>query len=264
MNCQDFEITILSMARAQLLEASARRQALAHIAQCPACADRFAEQQALTAAVRATAKSLRDEGASAQVEQSLRAAFRKQANAAPARGFAPTRARQWPKQALMAVAAALLLIFLAGVIRQWSMVDRIQKVAEVRPTPQTPLAASDQKSPLPAAPHPEPETMRHFVAKRRQTRHPVQRSVENGEEVTTDFFALADENELVPLESGQVLRIKLPGSTLISMGFPITAESASQNVLADLLVGQDGQARAIRFVRPGEAADIGSLQPNNK
>jgi hypothetical protein len=48
------------------------------------------------------------------------------------------------------------------------------------------------------------------------------------------------------------------------MGFPITAESASQNVLADLLVGQDGQARAIRFVRPGEAADTGSLQPNNK
>jgi hypothetical protein len=252
------------MARAQLLEASVRRQALAHIAQCAACADRLAEQQALTAAVRTTAKSLRDEGASAQVEQSLRAAFRKQANAAPARGFAPTRARQWPKRTLVAMAAALLLIVLAGAIRQWSFVDRKQKVAEVRPIPQTPLPAGNKKTPLLPGNQPERETVRDFVGQRRRSRRPVQRSVENGEEVTTDFFALADENELVPLESGQVLRIKLPGSTLISMGFPITAESASQNVLADLLVGQDGQARAIRFVRPGEAADTGSLQPNNK
>jgi len=264
MNCQDFETTILSMARAQLLEVSARRQTLAHIAQCPACADRLAEQQELTAAVRVTAKSLRDEGASAHVEQSLRAAFRKQANAAPAPGFAPTRARHWPKRAMVAVAAILLLFALAGAIRHWSLADRRQKTAEVRPPPQTPLPAGDQKSPLPAPDQPEPETVRHFAAQRRRDRHPVQRSVENGGEVTTDFFALADESELVPLESGQVLRIKLPGSTLISMGFPITAENASQNVLADLLVGQDGQARAIRFVRPGEAADTGSLQPNNK
>ena len=102
MNCQDFETTILSMARAQLLEASARRQALAHIAQCPACADVLAEQQALTAAVRATAKNIRDEGASAHVEQSLRAAFRQQMGAAPALsygGIARIRIRQWPQPA---------------------------------------------------------------------------------------------------------------------------------------------------------------------
>ncbi|HMX28366.1 MAG TPA: hypothetical protein PKC13_22460 [Blastocatellia bacterium] len=135
MNCRDFETTILSMARAQLLEASARRQTLAHIAECPACADRLAEQQALTAAVRATAKSLREEGASAHVEQSLRAAFRKRMSDAPGFNHSPIRARQWPKRALLAAAAILLLFLLAGAIRQWSFADQNQKTATAPPAP---------------------------------------------------------------------------------------------------------------------------------
>jgi hypothetical protein len=62
------------------------------------------------------------------------------------------------------------------------------------------------------------------------------------------------------LESGQVLRVELSTSTLISMGLRVTAEDVSKPVLADLLVGQDGVPRAIRFVRSGEASDSGSLE----
>ncbi len=261
MNCQDFETTILSMARAQLLEASARRQALAHIAQCPACADVLAEQQALTAAVRATAKNIRDEGASAHVEQSLRAAFRQQMGAAPALsygGIARIRIRQWPQPALVAVAAALLIILLAGTIWRWSFTDRRQKTATVQPAPATPK--EDEKLPERLSPAPQRESVRHIAGERRRARNPVQRSATSGEEITTEFIALANEGELVPLESGQVLRVELPTSTLISMGIPITAEDVSKPVLADLLVGQDGMARAIRFVRPGEARELSLLQ----
>ena len=261
MNCQELETIILGMARAQLLEASARRQALAHIARCEDCAERLAEQQELTAAVRAAGRNLRSEEASAHVEQSLLAAFRKQANVAPARSPKPIRARQWPKLAL-AAAAIVLLALLAGAIRQWQVADPGQKTAIVPTAPD-----KNEKSPegfLPTV-QPERKAVRHFAGQRRQAQSSIPRDATSGEEVVTEFISLAGENELVPLESGQVLRVELPTSTLISMGLPITTEDVSKPVLADLLVGQDGLARAIRFVRPGEAAYTGSpQQPNNK
>ena len=265
MNCQDFETIILSMARAQLIEASARRQAFAHIAQCPGCADMLAEQQALTAAVRATAKSIRDEGASAHVEQSLRAAFRQQIEDSPAfcyrgshGGIARIRAWQWPRPALVALAAALLIILLAGTIWRWPFTDPRQKTVTVQPAPGA--SQENEKLPESLSPTPQREPVQHIAGERRRARNPVQRSATSGEEVTTEFIALANEGELVPLESGRVLRVELSASTLISMGLPITAEDVSKPVLADLLVGQDGMARAIRFVRPGEATDLSSLQ----
>lgn len=264
MNCQDFELHILAMARAQLLDASARRQTLAHIAECAVCADRFVEQQTLTAAVNATAKSLRYEEASAQVEQSLRAAFRKQSKTPTVFRSAPIRTRQWSKITFAAVTAIVLLILLAGVVRQKRSGISNEKMAEVRPSPiMTPKNDPSQNPPpsLPAR-----ETLRQVASERRHVRRPVPKATTELEEAITGFIALSNGNQLVPLESGQVLRVELPTSTLISMGLPITAEDVSKPILADLLVGQDGMARAIRFVRSGEIADAGGLQQqsNNK
>ncbi len=265
MNCQDFESIILGMARAQLLEASARRQTIAHIAGCPACADKFAEQQELTAAVRATAKSLANEGASAQVEQSLRQAFRERTvtNVRPAFGFLTAWKWQWPKPALLATAAAILFLVFAGVIWRWSSADNGQETAITPHLPSAPARKDPDNLPKPFAPTNQPELRQQIASGRRRTVRGAKASPTIREEVTTDFIALANENELVPLESGQVLRVELPTSTLISMGLPITAEDVSKPILADLLVGQDGMARAIRFVRPGEPANGGLPQPSN-
>lgn len=246
------------MARAQLLEAAARRQTLAHIAECRDCADRLAEQQALTAAVRATAKSLRDENASARVEQSLRAAFRKQMGDAPGFSYSPgkhspVRARQWPKRALLAMAAMLLLFLLAGAIRQWSFADRNPKTATRPPAPKVDETVPEHPSPIRQS---EPAIVRQVVVERHRTRPAIRPATTGNDD--TEFIALAIENQLIPLESGQVLRVELPASTLISMGLRITAEDVSKPVLADLLVGQDGLPRAIRFVRPGETTGSGS------
>ena len=48
-----------------------------------------------------------------------------------------------------------------------------------------------------------------------------------------------------------MVRVEVPVSTLIAWGLPITAENANQSVQADLLLGQDGLARAIRFSPEG-------------
>jgi hypothetical protein len=41
----------------------------------------------------------------------------------------------------------------------------------------------------------------------------------------------------------------MPRATLASFGLPVNAERASELIKADILIGDDGLARAIRFVQ---------------
>ena len=52
-----------------------------------------------------------------------------------------------------------------------------------------------------------------------------------------------------PLESVRVVRVSLPSGALASYGVPSSVSATGGEVTADLLVGQDGIARAIRVVR---------------
>ena len=73
-------------------------------------------------------------------------------------------------------------------------------------------------------------------------------------EVTTDFMPLAYSS--VPSTNLQVVRLAVPRNALASFGLtppePLD-RMFTDTVLADVLVGDDGLARAVRFVRP--AAD---------
>jgi hypothetical protein len=73
-------------------------------------------------------------------------------------------------------------------------------------------------------------------------------------EVTTDFMPLAYSS--VPSTNLQVVRLAVPRNALVSFGLtppePLD-RMFTDTVLADVLVGDDGLARAVRFVRP--AAD---------
>ena len=68
-------------------------------------------------------------------------------------------------------------------------------------------------------------------------------------EETTDFFPLAYSN--VPAPGGYVVRMQVPRATLDSFGVTGFAPPGdpSATVAADVLVGGDGLARAVRFVR---------------
>jgi hypothetical protein len=68
------------------------------------------------------------------------------------------------------------------------------------------------------------------------------------EEIATDFIPLVH-NQLAPAESGRLVRVELPRSALARFGLPVNAERAGERVKADVLIGDDGIARAIRFVR---------------
>ena len=51
------------------------------------------------------------------------------------------------------------------------------------------------------------------------------------------------------MEGGQIVRVEVPRSALASFGLPMNAERAGERVKADVVLGYDGVARAIRFVR---------------
>ena len=53
---------------------------------------------------------------------------------------------------------------------------------------------------------------------------------------------------LPEFESGRIVRVELATAMLPAYGFDVVPESESGVVEADVLVGQDDQPRAIRFV----------------
>lgn len=66
------------------------------------------------------------------------------------------------------------------------------------------------------------------------------------EEIKTDFIALA----YAPIpESGQILKVKVPRAMMVSLGVSTKVEKNSELVNAEVIVGDDGSARAIRFVQ---------------
>jgi HAMP domain-containing protein len=68
-------------------------------------------------------------------------------------------------------------------------------------------------------------------------------------EIATDFIPLTSREALAQMDGGQVIRVELPRSALMSFGLPMDMERATERIKADVVVGNDGLARAIRFVR---------------
>ncbi len=66
------------------------------------------------------------------------------------------------------------------------------------------------------------------------------------EEIKTDFIAL---NYSPAAESGQIMKVKVPRSMMVTLGVTNKVENSTELVNAEVLVGDDGLARAIRFIQ---------------
>jgi hypothetical protein len=64
----------------------------------------------------------------------------------------------------------------------------------------------------------------------------------------TGFVSLPGAESFPTFESGSLVRVNLPATSLPALGLGLPAENASE-VLADIVVGQDGLARAVRLVK---------------
>lgn len=189
------------------------RGAGAHVETCAVCRGRLAALEATAQRVHASLDVLTAGELAAPVE----AMGPKAAAASPA----PWR---W-----IAVAAALVLAASAGLYLAAN--HRVQPIARK-------IAASPAVRAVPVRETLSRPVLRPSirVRKRFPTRHPgapLAPAPSNG------FIALGDSD---PMQIGVVVRVKVP---VADTWFP----GATQEVAADLVIGEDGRARAIRFVR---------------
>jgi hypothetical protein len=142
------------------------------------------------------------------------------------------------------LAAAIVLILLAVAALLW-LPRPSRETHEVAPLvphsiPAPPPSNVDQAITPPSAS--TPQQPRH-VARRRP------RTDNRADEVATDFLPLTYIAGPAASDSGHVVRMNVPRSALIAMGFPMNVDRAGELVKADVFVGDDGLARAIRFVQ---------------
>jgi hypothetical protein len=173
----------------------------------------------VVSALRALADHDREREAPAEVEGRLLAAFRQKQSS-------KTRGRRLKTVALatLAVAAGITLFFLRTQ-------QQPQQVAPI-PAREQPIAVAAAPAAMPA---PVPKATPHA--------RPV---IRRPREVVTQFFPLLDVPP--PFERGELLRVTVPASTMRTVGLPVNEERLGDRVYADVLVGQEGLARAIRFV----------------
>jgi hypothetical protein len=118
-----------------------------------------------------------------------------------------------------------MAVVLVLVISHWIQRETPRRVIAIEAPPETPAVM------VPAFASP-PSTV---------TDAPAQ-----SEEIATGFFPLMESPP--PFERGLLVRMTVPASTMRAVGLPVGDDYLSDPVQADVLVGQDDLARAIRFV----------------
>lgn len=260
MKCDGFEAVINDLAKSVIMDAALRDEALSHSASCPRCAMRHADERELTAGLKALAVASAAE-ASARVEASLLAAFREQHAALPV-SIESRRATHRLLYVAAGIAAVVAIVLLFSLTISRTRVSNKAEEAEqaiVNPTApdqhqqpnpkptESPISA-DQKLAVhkSAAIGAVSGRVRKPAESKREADPAGESNVEA--EIVTDFFPLINRGT-GQVDSGQVVRVELPRSALMSFGLPMNMDRADERIKADVVVGNDGLARAIRFVR---------------
>ncbi len=236
MDCRIFNTLADDIARGCLADEEIRRAAMNHAEACSFCAGRLAEAERLTHVLRQFAASMGDLQAPPEVEKTLRIRFEQQRNLV-----------QWHRRrqrlVLGAVAAAALLAVLSVflLLKPEGMRQNRPQVSITRPIVKAPEKMESA-----------PADRSLMASARRKTKNRQSVASENLRNVAgmeEGFIPLPyGEGSPAPAEE-QVIRVKLPDSVLEEIGLPTPNGVAANYVTADILLGEDGIARAIRIVQ---------------
>ncbi len=163
------------------------------------------------------------------VEQRLREAFRRRHARSAWR-----RAMPW---VIAAAAAALILV----AMRPSSSVPVLEKTVGRAPSPAASLLAGPLAVSSATRGSRADQGVRPTLPRRKPQPAP------EPTETATEFFPLLD--IAPPFESGELVRVTLPAAAMRRVGIPVREEHLMEPVDADILIGQEGLAHAIRFVK---------------
>jgi hypothetical protein len=261
MNCQKFEDLVIDIARDQIMDAELQSEAMQHEGQCVSCEGRLVAERAITIRMRELASLTQAVSAPERLQESLLEAFERQS-------FVKTpSATTYPRRYwVAAIAASLLIAFALFGARAWQPVakKRADIVAQNAPEP------NDPARPIPVSvPSSDgtrignervPTRARRLAISShvRKSTDVKKTDVGNGfdDMIATDFIPVTYGGAANLDAGGQIVRVELPRSRLASFGLPVNMDRADEKVKADVLIGVDGLAHAIRFVGNRTASDL--------
>ncbi len=250
MNCERFDEIVTDLAREQIMDASLRQSALAHQSECVDCGTKLGDELSLSQGLKMLALSSHDIRPTPEIADRLLMAFRDGA------ATRPGQRTSWVFYRAAAIAAVLLIaVALFGL---WMRRHPQPVPREVRVSPMenvTPRETPKDKStvvrvnpgdlgqaPIPIR-HRQGHTPRYSTTVEIQNAHVAQ------SEVATEFFPIGSANPVALEQGGEIVRVELPSYALARFGLPVNLDRADERVKADVLLGTDGQAHAIRFIR---------------
>lgn len=223
MTCREFERPLIDRARNRPMDAAVRTALTIHLELCPRCSKALERQIRLSAAMDILAERTAEVSAPPSVEQAILAELTAVGRVAR---------RRWIYAGVGAALAASLAIV------WWVGNARAPKEIQAHMTPAAPAAVVQASAPAPVETASVAAPVRR-VPKRRARPAPKHEA---------PFIAIPYTLPLDPRERVDVVRMDMPVAALIAAGLPLgTADPAGQ-VRTDVLVGQDGRARAVRLV----------------
>jgi hypothetical protein len=243
------------------MEVDNRGEALAHSGECASCRLRLRNEEMLTRGLRALALETEAAHAPNQVEQQLLVAFRER-KVLQFVSLTKSRRPYW-----LTAAAAILLIAASVAAVRW----RVEKPERQATTGQTAIGTDlPKKLAIEDSPKSGTENQKAFTTTHKPKRdarkltarlRPLDASSkttalaanstanERAKEIATEFMPLGYLNAANFQDGGQIVRVQLPRSAMASFGLPVNMERYNERVKADVLLGVDGVAHAIRFVQ---------------
>lgn len=256
MNCQRFDDAVSELAREQMMDAELRTQALSHADECSRCHQHLQSQLSLTQGLRAVAERTGFLNASDALELRLRKAMHERDGSASPAAIASSRRGLW-----LAIAAAVLLLVGSVIAISWQREKSMRGNEEFVVKPprsseaEKPTAIGDSRKEDLTIKEAQPTVAKKQNKPRRSsvpgrlTKNETEVLGHHTGEVATDFIPIGYVNSASFQEGGQIVRVELPRSALARFGLPVNMDRLNEKVKADVWLGVDGLAHAIRFVQ---------------
>jgi hypothetical protein len=263
MNCREYEADLVELARSGPEGGEADPELRRHLDTCRTCADRLERERELTAGLRSLAERT-EVPENGESERRLMAAFSMASAPSSPRAFrhSMSTVAWWT----LAAAASLVLLVGSWAATRWPRAGQTGRVATDARGPgagesnrhaQNPTAGAAPAPKTAATPRAATEAPassdaisisrdRDAPTRRHRAAAAVTAETSDSDELA-GFVALPAADRLPGFDSGTIVRVAIPTASLPAFGLPI-APDAVRTVDADVLVGQDGQARAIRLV----------------
>ncbi len=158
------------------------------------------------------------------------------------------RVRLWRAVRIAGVAACVIVLFGTASMVVPKSVPVPPQAPEYGRSARSPAPPSLPETAVPTIVQAPVVTAQKVVRRRIERRRSIPQPAAP-REVMTGFLPVGYGAELGPGERASLVRVRLPRSALASFGLPLNENRSIETVNADVLLGEDGLARAIRFVQ---------------